>query len=221
MKEELHKAVDAFINVRFAPEDQALLRARQSMRDAQLPEIAVSSTQGKLLQMLARLTGVRRILEIGTLGGYSAIWLAGALPQDGKLLSLEIDPEYANVARQNIANAGLSDRVTVRTGAALTILRELIDAGEDPFDFIFIDADKPLYLQYVQFCLSLAHPGTLIVADNVVREGKILETDAPDEKVEGVQRLLDYLATTEGVTTTVLQTVGTKGHDGMALILVN
>jgi caffeoyl-CoA O-methyltransferase len=221
MKEELHKAVDAFINVRFAPEDQALLRARQSMRDAQLPEIAVSSTQGKLLQMLARLTGVRRILEIGTLGGYSAIWLAGALPPDGQLLSLEIDPEYANVARQNIANAGLSDRVTVRTGAALTILRELIDAGEDPFDFIFIDADKPLYLQYVQFCLSLAHPGTLIVADNVVREGKILETDAPDEKVEGVQRLLDYLATTEGVTTTVLQTVGTKGHDGMALILVN
>lgn len=221
MNEELFSAVDRYIAGKFAQEDPALREAIASLKGAGMPEINVSPAQGKLLQLLVRLSGSRRILEIGTLGGYSAIWLARALPSDGTLLSMELDPDYAEVARESLREAGVSDRVTVRTGAALSGMRELIDTGEEPFDLIFIDADKPLYLQYVQLALSLSHPGTLIVADNVVREGKILETEPADEKVEGVQRLLDYLSTTEELTTIVLQSVGTKGHDGMALILVN
>jgi predicted O-methyltransferase YrrM len=219
MKEDLFAAVDRFISDRFAAEDPALERTVERMREAGLPEIEITPSQGKLLQMLAALAGARRILEIGTLGGYSAIWLARALSEDGELISLELDPHHADIARENIREAGLSDRVTVRTGAALTALREMIDGGERPFDLIFIDADKPLYLQYFQLALGLSRPGTLIVADNVVREGKILDPDPQDEKVEGVQRLLNHLANTDSATTTVLQTMGQKGHDGMSLSL--
>ena len=221
MSEDLFAAVEKQVTERFVPEDSVLKVALRSMKEAGMPEINVTPNQGKLLHLLARLGGAKRILEIGTLGGYSTIWLARALPEEGRLISLELDPDYAEVARENIRAAGLSEKVSIRTGPALASLREMIDQGEEPFDFIFIDADKPLYLQYFQFSFSLSHPGTLIVADNVVREGKVLEREPSDEKVEGVQRLLDYLTNTDQATTTVLQTVGEKGHDGMVLSIVN
>jgi predicted O-methyltransferase YrrM len=221
MSEDLFAAVEKQVAERFVPEDPVLKEALRSTSEAGMPEISVTPNQGKLLHLLSRLGGAKRTLEIGTLGGYSTIWLARALPEEGRLVSLELDPDYAEVARENIRRAGLSRKATVRTGAALASLREMIDQGEEPFDFIFIDADKPLYLQYFQFSFNLSHPGTLIVADNVVREGKVLEQEPSDEKVEGVQRLLDYLATTDQATTTVLQTVGEKGHDGMVLSIVN
>ncbi|MFP4427670.1 MAG: O-methyltransferase, partial [Spirochaetaceae bacterium] len=220
MSEGIFAAVDAYVAERFVPKDSVLEETLSTMRKAGMPEINVTPNQGKLLHLLARLGGARRILEIGTLGGYSAIWLARALPEEGRLISLELDETYAEVARENIRGAGLSRIAAVRTGPGLASLREMIDQREEPFDFIFIDADKPLYLQYFQFSLSLSHRGTLIVADNVIREGKVLERDPSDEKVEGVQRLLDYLATTDRATTTLLQTVGAKGHDGMVLSIV-
>ncbi len=213
--------VDQYIADLLAPEDEALRQAEQAMLDADLPPIQVSPNQGKFLQVLAKTTQARRILEIGTLGGYSTIWLARALPTDGHLTTLELDPHYADVARQSIDRAGLSDRVTVRVGPAMDSLAQLHAEGAEPFDFVFIDADKPPYAEYFDWAVRLARPGTLIVADNVIREGKVLNHNDPDERVQGVQRLNKLLAERADVTATILQVVGVKDHDGMALAVVN
>jgi predicted O-methyltransferase YrrM len=219
-EKDIFAAVDRYIEERFANEDAALSAAVEEMRAAGLPEISVSPVLGKFLYMLAKIAGARRILEIGTLGGYAAIWLGRALPQDGRMLTLEIDPKHVKVARRNLARAMLLGAVEVREGPALDILRDLAASGEKPFDLIFIDADKDPYPDYFELSLRLARPGTLIVADNVIRQGDVIDPAAPAVRVAGVKRLADALANHPLVEATIVQNVGVKGHDGMALILV-
>jgi predicted O-methyltransferase YrrM len=213
-------AVDSYIADLFLAPDPALEAALASSAAAGLPAISVSPTQGKLLHLLARIQGAERILEIGTLGGYSTIWLARALPPDGRLISLEVNPKHAEVARANLTRAGLADIVEIRLGPALDTLPKLVNEGCGPFDLIFIDADKPGYADYLKWSLKLARPGTLIIADNVVRKGAVADPASKDENVQGIRKFNDALAAEERVTTTVVQTVGSKGYDGMALILV-
>lgn len=219
---DLFAAVDGYIGERFATEDEALVCALEEMREAGLPDINVSPVLGKFLYMLAKLAGARRILEIGTLGGYSAIWLGRALPDDGCMITLEIDALHAKVARRNLARAKLLGLVEVREGTALDHLDRLISKGEKPFDMIFIDADKEPYLEYFERALKLSRRGTLIVADNVIRAGAVLDPAAAnsDTKVAGVLRFSDALAKHPAVEATIIQNVGAKGHDGMALALV-
>jgi caffeoyl-CoA O-methyltransferase len=213
-------AVDHYIEDLFAKEDEALTAAVEEMRAAGLPEISVSPVLGKFLYMLAKIVRARRILEIGTLGGYAAIWLGRALPEDGRLLTLEIDPKHVKAARRNLARAMLLGAVEVREGPALDGLQNLIDSGEEPFDLIFIDADKEPYPEYFELSLRLSRPGTLIVADNVIRQGDVIVPTAPALRVAGVRRLAEALAKNPAVEATIVQNVGVKGHDGMALILV-
>jgi predicted O-methyltransferase YrrM len=222
MEMDIFSAVDGYIGGLFAKEDEALTAALQDMREAGLPEISVSSVLGKFLHMLAKLKGARRILEIGTLGGYSTIWLARALPEGGQLLTLELDPLHAGVARRNLARAGLSRTVEVCEGPAAGLMRRLIEAGEPPFDMIFIDADKESYPEYFELSLKLSRAGTLIAADNVIRAGRVLDPEAraSDPAVAGVVRFNAALANCTAVESTLLQWVGTKGHDGVALAIV-
>lgn len=219
---DIFNAVDGYISGLFAKEDTALSCALQEMSAAGMPEISVSPVLGKLLYMLAKLTRAHRILEIGTLGGYSAIWLGRALPEDGCLLTLEIDPLHAKIARRNLARAMLLGTAEVREGPATELLEKLVAAGEEPFDLIFIDADKEAYLEYFELSLKLSRPGTLIVADNVIRYGAVIDPEAgkSDSRVAGIQRFLDALSKHEGVEATIVQNVGVKGHDGMALAIV-
>ncbi len=219
---DIFTAVDGYIAGLFAKEDAALTSALDEMRAAGLPEISVSPVLGKFLYMLAKLTRARRILEIGTLGGYSAIWLGRALPEHGCLLTLEIDPLHAKVARRNLARAMLLGTVEVREGPAQELLQNLVETGEEPFDLIFIDADKEAYLDYLELSLRLSRPGTLIVADNVIRYGAVLDpaAAAADARTAGIKRFSDALAKHPAVEATIVQNVGTKGHDGMALALV-
>jgi len=218
--EEGWERIDAWLAGLFAPADPALEAAARASREAGLPSIEVSPVQGKLLLLLARLQGARRILEIGTLGGVSTLWLARALPEDGRLVSLEIEPRHAEVARHNLARAGLSDRVEVRLGPALELLPELAGAGAAPFDLVFLDADKAAYPDYLAWSLALTRPGSLIVADNVVRRGAVVDPESREAAARGVRRFLELLAADERVCATALQTVGAKGHDGFALALV-
>jgi predicted O-methyltransferase YrrM len=213
-------AVDSYIADLFLAPDPALEAALASSAAAGLPAISVSPTQGKLLHVLARVQGARRILEIGTLGGYSTIWLARALPADGRLISLEIDPRHADVAQTNLDRAGLSSAVEIRLGPALDTLPKLVREGRGPFNLIFIDADKPGYADYLKWSLKLARKGTLIIADNVVRKGAVADPGSKDENVQGIRKFNEALAAEKRVTTTVIQTVGSKGYDGLALILV-
>jgi predicted O-methyltransferase YrrM len=180
----------------------------------------VTANQGKLLQLVAQIQGARTILELGTLGGYSTIWLARGLPVGGRLVTLEVDPRYAEVARSNIARAGLVDVVELRVGPALETLRELAAEGGGPFDLIFIDADKASYPAYLPWALELSRRGTLIIADNVVRAGAILDASSDDVNVQGVRRFTELLAAEPRVSATAIQTVGAKGYDGFALALV-
>ena len=212
--------VDEYIEGLFLPDDPALAAALADSDAAGLPAIAVSPAQGKLLMLLARAVGARRILEIGTLGGYSAICLARALPPDGRLITLELNPKHAAVAQANIARAGLAERVEVRVGAAAELLRALAAEGTAPFDLIFIDADKPGYVTYLELCLPLARPGALIVADNVVRQGHVINPAADDPNVTGARAFNARLATEPRVEAVVLQTVGSKGYDGFAIAVV-
>lgn len=218
-KTDIFTGVDNYISALFAPEDEALRAAVEDMREAGLPEISVSPVLGKLLYVLAKLAQARRILEVGTLGGYSAIWLGRALPEDGKMITLEVDALHAKVARRNLARAKLLGTVEVREGAALDLLPKLVHGAEGPFDMIFIDANKQSYLEYFEFALKLSRSGTLIVADNVVREGDVLERGkaASDSSLAGVLRFSDALANHPAVEATILQTVGSKGHDGLAI----
>jgi predicted O-methyltransferase YrrM len=214
-------AVDKYVERRLLGEDDALTGALRESVEAGLPPIAVTPSQGKLLHLLARSIDARRILEIGTLGGYSAIWLARALPSDGRLVTLESDPRNADVAAANIARAGLDDRVEIRVGAALQTLPLLAAEQPAPYDFVFIDADKWHTPDYFKWALQLARPGALIVADNVIRDGALVEegNDTPD--VLGSRHLHELLAEESRVSATTIQTVGAKGYDGFTLALVN
>lgn len=216
MNQELWTEVDDYITDTLALSDPALEGALTRTTAAGLPAINVAPNQGKLLQLLAQIQGATRILEVGTLGGYSTIWLARALPEGGSLVSLELDPRHAEVARESIAEAGLADKVEVRLGAALDTLAEL----EGPFDFTFIDADKEHNADYFQAALRLSKPGSVIVVDNVIRRGTVLDADASDLAVQGTRRLNVAMAAEPRVSVTEVQTVGSKGHDGFALALV-
>jgi predicted O-methyltransferase YrrM len=213
-------AVDRYITDLFGASDAALEAALASSDAAGLPAINVSPPQGKLLMLLAKALGARKILEIGTLGGYSTIWLARALPPDGRLITLEFEPKHAEVARANIARAGFANSVEVRLGAAIETLPKLASEAAGPFDFIFIDADKPSYPDYLDWSLKLSRPGTLIVADNVVRDGAVVDASSTDVLVQGIRRFNEKLAATPRVSATALQTVGVKGYDGFAMALV-
>ena len=220
MTENQWTAVDRYFDTLFAPPDDALDAALQATRDAGMPLINVAANQGKLLQLLARLVGARRVLEIGTLGGYSAIWMARALPPDGQLISLEVNPAHAEVARANIARAGLSDRIEVRLGSAHESLPQLAEQGAGPFDLVFIDADKTSTPTYLTWALRLTKPGSLIVIDNVVRQGAVADAESDNADVRGIQQALAMLASEPRVSATAFQTVGVKGYDGMAIALV-
>lgn len=214
------QAVDQYLCDHLIESDPALVGALARSDAAGLPAINVAPNQGKLLHLYARMIGAGRILEIGTLGGYSAIWLARALAPGGRFVTLELDPKHADVARANLDCAGLGDRADVRVGAALESLNAMIAAGETPFDFIFIDADKRLIPDYYECALKLARSGALIIVDNVVRGGAVVDADTRDPSVEGVRRFMEILRTDRRVTATAVQTVGIKGYDGFALLMV-
>jgi predicted O-methyltransferase YrrM len=218
--ESLWSQVDDYLVEQLAPSDAALDEALATSTAAGLPEINVTPTQGKLLQLLARILGAERILELGTLGGYSTIWLARALPPDGELLTLEIDPANAAVARHNIERAGLADRVSVVLGPASQTLASLAADRGTAFDLIFIDADKASIDAYFDASLKLSRIGTVIVIDNVIRRGEVIDGTSSDDSVRGVRRLMDRLAHEPRVSSTALQTVGSKGYDGFVLALV-
>jgi predicted O-methyltransferase YrrM len=220
MTQDRWSAVDEYLVGQLVPADEALESALRASAEAGLPQISVSPAQGKLLNLLARAQGARRILEIGTLGGYSSIWLARALPPDGHLITLEADSRNAEVARENLALAGLAGVTEVRVGRAQQTLPHLIAAGAGPFDLIFIDADKPGYPDYLRWSLDLARPGTVIIADNVVRDGAVADPAHDDPSVRGVRRFIEALAAEPRVSATAIQTVGSKGYDGFALAVV-
>jgi predicted O-methyltransferase YrrM len=213
-------AVDGYIEESLVPPDPALESALRASAAAGLPAISVSPAQGKLLQVLALAQGARTVLEIGTLGGYSAIWLARALPPGGRLITLEAHPRHAEVARANLANAGLADVAEVKAGRAQDTLPLLHAEGSGPFDMIFIDADKPGYTDYLAWSVRLSRPGTMIVADNVVRGGAVADPASRDADVRGVRRFIAALAAEPRLSGTVLQTVGSKGYDGFAIAVV-
>ena len=212
--------VDDYFMNKLLPENEHLNAVLQANKAAGIPEIDVSPTQGKLLYLLAKMKGAANILEIGTLGGYSSICLAQALPPEGKIVTLEINEEYASVAKQNIENAGYEQQVEVIAGNALDTLPNLKKA-ELLFDFIFIDADKPNNPAYLQWALKLAHPGAIIIADNVVRNGAVTDENSEDERVRGVQKFMDLLKEYPRIEATAIQTVGMKGYDGFVLAIVN
>jgi predicted O-methyltransferase YrrM len=220
MNQEQWTAVDEYINSLVVPSDPALDAAVEASAKAELPAIAVAPNQGKLLHILGRLVNARRILEIGTLGGYSTIWLARSLTTDGRLFSLEIDPKHAEVARKNVDRAGLSSKVEVRLGPAIESLQKLASEKAGPFDLIFIDADKAGIPDYFNWSLKLSRSGSLIVVDNVVRKGAVIEAASKDPDVQGVRRLNEMLAKESRVTATTIQTVGSKGYDGITIALV-
>ncbi|EPH40123.1 O-methyltransferase [Streptomyces aurantiacus] len=213
-------AVDAYFTELLTPADPALTAALQESEAAGLPAINVAPNQGKLLHLLAQLQGAHRILEIGTLGGYSTIWLARALPADGHLLTLEYSPEHAGVARANLARAGLDKITEVRTGPALDSLAALHAESPAPFDLVFIDADKVNNPHYVEWALKLTRPGSLIIVDNVVRGGHVTDADSDDPGIQGTRAALELIASHPKLDGTAVQTVGTKGYDGFALARV-
>lgn len=221
MDEELWTKVDDYLIALLAPGDRSLDNALVRSAAADLPSINVAANQGKLLELLAKIRGSRRILEIGTLGGFSTIFLARALPIDGELITLELEPAHAEVARANIEDAGLGSLVDIRIGEAADSLRDLIAEKAEPFDFIFIDADKEGYALYLSLALRLSRRGTVIVADNVIRAGAIVDAHNSDSRVEGVRQFLEMVASDERIEATAVQTVGVKGYDGFALLLVN
>ncbi|KVE89997.1 methyltransferase [Burkholderia cepacia] len=220
MNQEHWNQVDAYFSATLVPSDDALDAALAASDAAGLPAINVAPNQGKLLQLLATIRGARRILEVGTLGGYSTIWLARALPPGGTLVTLELNPEHAKVATRNIARAGFAEVVTVVVGSAKDSLARLVDAGEVPFDFIFIDADKDNNPVYLDAALKLSRPGTVIVVDNVVRGGRVADPGNREPDVAGVRDGFARLAAAPNVTTTAVQTVGQKGWDGFSISIV-
>ncbi|HEY3760664.1 MAG TPA: O-methyltransferase [Verrucomicrobiae bacterium] len=217
---EQWSAVDDYIAGLLVGKDAALENALKTSVAAALPPIHVAPNQGKFLHLLARMHGAKNILEVGTLGGYSTIWLARALPTGGRLVTLESDAKHAEVACRNIASAGMAEKVTLREGPAAETMQRLIDAKQEPFDFIFIDADKEGYPDYFRLSLQLSRAGTCIVADNIIREGGVIDAKHPDTRVQGVRRFLEMVAAEPRVSATAIQTVGDKGYDGFAIALV-
>jgi predicted O-methyltransferase YrrM len=220
MSQELWTAVDNFLSSQLVPADPILDAVVKSSADAGLPPIAVPPTQGKLLNLLARIIGAKKILEIGTLAGYSTIWLARALPADGRVITLEYDPKHAAVARKNFQRASLENRIEIRVGKALDTLPEIATAHLAPFDLIFIDADKENNPAYFTWALKLSRPGTIIIVDNVVRDGAVLDAASSSADIQGIRQLFTMLANEPRVSATALQTVDAKGHDGFAVALV-
>jgi len=220
MDNELWTAVDQYTTDRLLPRDPVLDAALKASEAAGLPSISVSPSQGKMLMLLAQLAGASRILEIGTLGGYSSIWLARGLKPGGRLITLEANPKHAEVAGANIANAGFASVVEVRLGDGHAGIEKLAAEGAAPFDLIFIDADKSGIPHYMEWSLKLAHRGTLIIIDNVVRDGALIDAKTEDANVKGVRRLHEMLATEPRLNATTIQTVGSKGYDGFTLALV-
>jgi predicted O-methyltransferase YrrM len=220
MTQQLWTSVDDYITQLFVQSDPIMQETLAASEAAGLPSISVAPNEGKLLMLLAQLCGARNILEMGTLGGYSTIWLARGMVSGGSLITLEANPRHAEVARFNIARAGFTDRVEVRVGPARDTLPQLATEGRSPFDLIFIDADKEGYPEYLVWALKLARPGALIIADNVIRDGKVLDPADTDPRVQGARRFNQLLAEEPRVKATVIQTVGGKGHDGMAIAIV-
>jgi predicted O-methyltransferase YrrM len=220
MDSDAWRAVDDYFTETLVRSDAALTAALAASADAGLPPIQVSAPQGKLLMLLAQMLGAQRILEVGTLGGYSTIWLARGLSDGGRLITLEIDPTHAQVARANLDRAGFAESVEVRLGRALDTLPELEAAGAGPFDLTFIDADKPSNPDYFRWALRMSRPGSVIVVDNVVRGGKVADASSDDAAVQGVRALMDLIAAEPRVDATAIQTVGSKSYDGFALAVV-
>ena len=213
-------AVDNYYNELLLPKDDVLEKVRQSAIDAKLPPIAVSDAFGKYLEIMVKISGAKRILEIGTLAGFSTICMARALPEDGKLITLEYEQKNADVSQANFKQAGLEDKIELRQGAALDSLKELIAENPDPFDFVFIDADKENIANYLELSLKLSRKGTIIITDNVVRDGEVIDMNSEDEMVKGVQKGNEFISKQSGVSSTTIQTVGEKGYDGFLLTVV-
>jgi predicted O-methyltransferase YrrM len=220
MSQDVWTAVDDYFSGLLIPADDVLDAALQAQEDAGLPQINVAPNQGKLLHLIAKIHGAKRILEVGTLGGYSTIWLGRALPPDGTLITLELDPKHADVARANLQRAGLSDVAEVRVGSAHETLPKLAAEGVEPFDLVFIDADKPSNPVYLEWALKLTRPGSVIIIDNVVRNGGVSDPNSPDANVHGVRKVLEMVANDPRLTATAVQTVGSKGYDGFAIAVV-
>jgi len=221
MVEPVWTEIDSYFEKKLVGADPALAACLRASADANLPDIQVSPVQGRLLHLIAKLHGARRILEVGTLGGYSAICLARALPPDGKLITLEIDPKHADVARSNLDHAGLSDKVEIRLGPALDSLPKIASEGAGPFDMFFLDADRPNNRAYLDWVLRLSAPGAVLVIDNVVRHGSVVDASSEDSSVRGLREMIDALASERRVTATAIQTVGRKGYDGFLLAQID
>lgn len=212
--------VDRYLGDLLAPHDAGLAHSLEANHAEGLPSIDVPPLLGKFLDLMIRVSGARRVLEIGTLGGYSTIWMARALPEGGLVVTLELEPRHAEIARANFEAAGVSDRIDIRIGAALDSLRAMEQEGSAPFDLIFIDADKERMPEYLEWSLKLAHPGTILIADNVVRDGKVLDDATDDPHVRGVQRFLELVAANPRLSATAMPTVGARGFDGFAMAVV-
>jgi predicted O-methyltransferase YrrM len=220
MTKDVWEAVDKYFDEMLIPHDSTLDDALAAAAAANLPAIQVSSVQGKMLHLLARIMGARNILEIGTLGGYSTIWMARALPDGGRIITLEADPKHADVARKNFARAGVESKVELRLGKALETLPKIATDGLGPFDMFFIDANKSNMPEYFEWSLKLARRGSVIIADNVVRDGAVLDAKSKDADIQGIRRFLEMVGKEKRVSGTALQTVSTKNYDGFALVLV-
>ena len=220
MTKDVWEAVDKYFDEMLIPHDPTLDDALAACAAANLPAIQVSSVQGKLLHLLARIMGARNILEIGTLGGYSTIWMARALPEGGRIITLEADPKHADVARKNFARAGVENKIELRLGKALETLPKVVADGRGPFDMFFIDANKSNMPEYFEWSLKLARTGSVIIADNVVREGAVLDGKSNDADIQGIRRFLEMVGKEKRVSGTALQTVSSKNYDGFALVLV-
>lgn len=221
MSEELWGRVDDYIVDRLATEDAALAAALAANAAAGLPAMDVSAAQGKFLNLMVRITGAKRVLEIGTLGGYSTIWMAKALPGDGRMVTLEYDPAHARVARQNIDASGIGGKVTIHVGAAADTLPVVAKENPEPFDFVFIDADKPSNPIYLDWAVKLSRRGTVIILDNVIRDGKVIDPDNTDPRIIGTRAAYDIIGSHPRLSATALQTVGSKGWDGFAIMVVD
>ena len=218
--ERTWEAVEGYFNERLTPSDAVLDAAMKAIDAAGLPSISVAPHEGRLLWILARMLGARNILEIGTLGGYSTIWLARALAPGGRMITLEFSPKHAAVARENIARAGFAEMVEVRVGAALDSLPVIAKEGRGPFDLVFIDADKKNNWEYFEWALKLSRGGGVIIVDNVVRDGAVVDASSTDPDIRGIRRFIEMLAKEKRVSATALQTVGSRGYDGFAIALV-